>query len=203
MVNISAKQFIQLLLIPILVFIIIYLLTKNNSSSTNINTIKLVQKSYKKLDTKSFYLFIQPYMKNYSIKTINEKFSGNKFSFEFISEYKNSIQFLHAITHVMSIEELLIRYEQENVRVMIKVSMESFMEEIKIKPIVEPINLFDKSKKSFDSIAIIDQHLFYKNKWLRVGDSIDNGVITNIELNGFYIKIDEKEKFVELFKDAK
>lgn len=202
MYNITKPQYVQLLLIPILISIILYSFLDSKDTPKG-DTMKIIKHGYIKSTNKEFYLYFQNIMMPYKLKIVHEKFDGNVFRFTFVSKYNEGFRFIDKLSQSIKIKELLIRFENDYYIFKVVTPLKIFKNRNSSEKIISPVNLFEKEKKESNAIAIIDNNIFYKNKWLHMGDTIDDGVISKIGLNGFYIIKNKKEVYVELFNNEK
>ena len=202
--NLTKIQFIQLLIMPILVFGIVYLWSdiSIDNKDTNTNNVQVIKKSYKSTTKTDFYLYLHTIKEKYKLKILQEKFSNKSMQISFLASYDETILFLHELTQTIPIKTIKMTQEKDKYLTILYLGLKIFKEtNIQDIEVLIPINLFEKETKMSEAIAIIDQYIYYKNKWYKRGDTFDGGEIIKIQIDGFHLKKDGKEDFVELFND--
>ena len=205
--KLSSKEVIQLYLIVIMTYALIYIFynelssliypKKNNDSSI----VKLQKDNKKKLTDLELITYLNNNSKQYSIVISETRILDNSIEIKIIGVYKDIVSFLNKISYNLKIKQFEMKRWDKDITVSIRLDGQNFYlsqsTDLKMGQLVNPF-IIKRDKKEYKvsdiSIsAIIDTEILIDNSWYKKGDSIKTYEILSIQKNEV-ILFDSKTK---------
>lgn len=207
--NINLKTKVQLYLLPILIFFIVYynfeLIFNHKTIEIKIDKIQNSEKQKFKGDFLEIFSLIEKISKNNKIEILNIKKDKNKIYLiqkSNLKSYSNFLDDLENINNFTFVEKLKVYKEERNFIFETSISFDKFY-----KKSLKKIELNKPNKEEFNLLAIIDKHILLNNQILKIGDFYkdfklievyDNHII--LHKNGNTIKVEMKnDEFTKHF----